>query len=233
MTPGAVSKARLASALVGIGPGGGELERLIITSERGGAPVVALFNPNEISRSRSLQWNEPRRSLQGGGQDEGRAKFRYVEAETLAIELFFDTYESRSDVRFHTDLVADLAEVDTELHRPPMCHLQWGAFDIFSGVLSTMTQRFSMFLEDGTPVRATLSCGFLESVPRSRSRARERHSADVTKTRHVRRGDTLHSIAADEYNDPALWRHIATANGIVNPRDVQPGTVLIIPRLRT
>jgi nucleoid-associated protein YgaU len=48
----------------------------------------------------------------------------------------------------------------------------------------------------------------------------------------VRRNDTLHSIAAEEYRDPALWRHIAKANGIVNPRDLKPGTVLTIPRLR-
>lgn len=228
-----VSKARLASALLGVGAGGGELERLTVSSERGGAPVEALFNPNEISVSRSLQWQEPRRTLQASGDHEGRALFRYVEAETLSIELFFDTYESRSDVRDHTGLIVDLAEVDQYLHRPPICHLQWGNFDIFTGVLSRIAQRFTLFLEDGRPVRATLSCNFLESAPRSRGRARELHSADVTKTRQVRRGDSVHSIAAEEYSDPALWRHIATANGILNPRDLQPGTVLIIPRLRT
>jgi nucleoid-associated protein YgaU len=54
----------------------------------------------------------------------------------------------------------------------------------------------------------------------------------VAKTRQVRHNDTLHSIAAEEYRDPALWRHIARANGIVNPRDLKPGTVLTIPRLR-
>jgi nucleoid-associated protein YgaU len=54
----------------------------------------------------------------------------------------------------------------------------------------------------------------------------------VAKTRQVRRNDTLHCIAAEEYRDPALWRHIARANGIINPRHLEPGVVLTIPRLR-
>ena len=70
-------------------------------------------------------------------------------------------------------------------------------------------------------------------MPTGRLRARELHSADVTKTRQVRRGDTLQSIAAEEYNDPRLWRAIATANSIVNPRQLLPGTVLSIPKLNS
>ena len=54
----------------------------------------------------------------------------------------------------------------------------------------------------------------------------------MDKSRQVRRGDTLQSLAAEEYGDPRQWRHIAVANGIVNPRDLRPGTVLTIPKLR-
>jgi hypothetical protein len=254
----AVSKARLASELLGVGPGGGELERLTITYERGDEPIEALFNPNEITLSRSLQWEEHRRAVLGGeAYSEAQARFRYVAAETFSIELLFDTYESRSgmsfgaavkdalvplnpfqqsgatDVRRHTGKLAMLAEVNTELHRPPICELRWGEFDIFTGVLTSISQRFSMFLEDGTPVRATVSCDFVESVSPGVAHAREQHSADVDKTRQVHRGDTLQSLAAEEYGDPRLWRHIAIANGIVNPRDVRPGTVLTIPKLRS
>jgi nucleoid-associated protein YgaU len=58
------------------------------------------------------------------------------------------------------------------------------------------------------------------------------HSADVPNTHTVRRGDTLSGIAARHYNDPGLWRHIATANGISNPRVLKPGQVLRVPKLR-
>jgi nucleoid-associated protein YgaU len=59
----------------------------------------------------------------------------------------------------------------------------------------------------------------------------EPESSDVVKSRVLRRGETLHSLAAQEYGDPSRWRHIAAANGITNPRNVRPGTSLTIPTL--
>lgn len=253
----ALNKSRLAWELLGLGTGGGELEKLEISFEGGAEPIAALFNPNEINLSRSINWHQRRVASKGGlwAWADRQQEFRSVEAETLAIELFFDSYEARSgasisehlqvaliptnplqkpaatDVRKYTAQVAKLAEVNKELHRPPICKLQWGKFDIFAGVLTELTQKFTLFLADGTPVRATLSCRFAEYLTEAHFKARELHSADVTKARVARRNDTLHSLAAEEYDDPALWRPIARANGIVNPRSVKPGTVLIIPKL--
>lgn len=251
-----VNKAKVVSELLGLGSGGGELHKLTIYYERGGQPtqgsIEALFNPSEISLTRSAKWEQQ----QTVGQSTASVdqEFRSVEAETFSIELFFDTYESRSsgltvsgaaatflpaslipgrqatDVRQYTDQIAQLVEVDPELHRPPVCDLRWGVFDIFTGVLTTLQQRFTLFLDDGTPVRATLTCDFTEVG--TQAHAVELHSSDVVKTRQVRRYDTLQSLAADEYGDPALWRPIATANGIVNPRDLRPGMTLTIPKLQ-
>jgi nucleoid-associated protein YgaU len=248
-----INKARVASELLGLGTGAA-LQRLTIRRE-GGGTVEALFNPSEISVSGSVSWNQEQpASYSGPNAGAVELEFRSVEAQTLSIELFFDTYESRAamtfkdavvsllptaaserqatDVRRYTEQVARLAEVDRALHRPPVCDLRWGAFDIFTGVLTSLNQRFTLFLEDGTPVRATLSCSFLGLSLQWQRRKGELQSSDVAKTRQVRRNDTLHSLAAEEYRDPALWRHIARANGIVNPRDLKPGTVLTIPRLR-
>jgi len=256
-----VNKAKVVSELLGLGSGGGELHKLTIYYEQGGQPgqgsIEALFNPSEISLTRSAKWEQQHTVGQSGQSSAAvEQEFRSVDAETFSIELFFDTYESRSsamtgaraaasflpaslipgreasDVRQYTDQIARLVEVDTELHRPPVCDLRWGVFDIFTGVLTTLNQRFTLFLDDGTPVRATLTCDFIEVGTQAQARATELHSSDVVRTRQVRRYDTLQSLAANEYGDPALWRPIATANGIVNPRDVRPGTVLTIPRLQ-
>lgn len=257
------NKAGLASTWLGVGPGGGGLQKLTIshdgTDVRDNGPIEALFNPHEISRSRSVSWSAPETAGKGsewtwtGMQQE----FSSMAPATLSVALFFDTYESRAgasawaratsfvtpsnpfqtgdatDVTALTSRVARLAEIDTELHRPPLCTLSWGAFsEIFTGVLTQLDERFTMFLPDGTPVRATLSCSFVESLTDAQLKERELHSSDVDKTWTVRRHDTLHSIAAAEYGDPRRWRHIASANGLVNPRDLRPGTVLTIPRLR-
>jgi nucleoid-associated protein YgaU len=255
------NKAVLASEILGLGPGGGGLSKLRIhydghdSTEEG--PIEALFNPQELNRSRSISWSRQNVRLRGySGRRDTRAEFLEVEPETLSVDLFFDTYESREyasgwkaaaafvqplnpfqasdavDVTTLTDRVVKLAEVDRNLHRPPICRLMWGAYtDIFTGVLSQLDQRFTMFLADGTPVRATLSCTFEEHDTKAHRSVRELYSPDVVKTRRVRKHDTLHSIAAEEYADPALWRHIAVANGIVNPRAIQPGMVLTIPKL--
>jgi nucleoid-associated protein YgaU len=253
-----INKAKVVSELLGLGSGGGELQKLTIYYEQGGRPgqgsIEALFNPSEISMTRSADWEQQLTVGQSSALVE--QEFRSIQAETFSIELFFDTYESRSsamtgaraaasflpaslipgreasDVRQYTDQIARLIEVDTELHRPPLCDLRWGVFDIFTGVLTTLEQRFTLFLDDGTPVRATLTCDFVEVGTQAQARATELHSSDVVKTRQVRRYDTLQSLAADEYGDPALWRPIATANGIVNPRDLRPGTMLTIPKLQ-
>jgi nucleoid-associated protein YgaU len=216
-------------------------------------PIPALFNPAEITLTKSSTWEQQHPVGQGGqGTTSVEQDFRSVEAERFSIELFFDTYESRSgamsalsvaaslvpgglipgptatDVRYHTAQIAALLEVDGDMHRPPICNLRWGVFDIFDGVLVNLDQRFTLFLDDGTPVRATLNCEFVQVDPL----ALELHSSDVVKTRQVRRYDTLQSLAADEYGDPAQWRLIALANGIIDPRALAPGTILTIPKLR-
>lgn len=256
-----INKARLAAQLSPFGTDSGELQKLTIHYEQysGARPgrIEALFNPGEISVSRSAGWEPEPSAGHGGTAPPGpQLEFQSVEPATLVIELFFDTYETRSDaldwtraalppvpggvvsrrtatdVRRHTDRIVRLAKVDRELHRPPVCRLWWGRNDIFQGVLINVDQTFTMFLEDGLPVRATLGCTFLEAATVAEGRANERHSSDVARTRRLARNDTLQDLAAREYGDPARWREIARANGVVNPRRLRPGDTVLIPRLQ-
>ena len=222
----------MASALLGTAAHSGGLQKLRITYERHrggrGGPIVALFNPQEISRSRTVSWQQENVLTESGAPtgSEMLQRFQSVSPRTLSMELFFDTYEAGRNVTGHTKQVGRLAKIDPELHRPPICHLDWGSFHVFDGVITQIDEQFSLFLPDGTPVRATLGCTFVEC-----QRALELHSSDVVKTRVVKRHDTLQSLAAEEYNDPSRWRDIARANRIVNPRKIPPGTVLTIPKL--
>lgn len=256
------NKAKLASEVFGLGNGDGSLEKLTIRYDphlpRSGRSIEALFNPAELSITRAVSYEQKQvASRLDAGDVYGVQRLRAIEPATLDIDLFFDTYEARNDsgswaraaaqlvtplnpfqsgdstpVTDLTDEVEKLAHPDRESHQPPLCSLTWGRFDIFVGLLTRLDQKFTMFLSDGTPVRATLSCTFVESRTKAYFRATEMHSADVAKTRVVRRHDTLQSIAAEQYGDPAQWRAIAQANRIVNPRDLVPGRVLMIPKLR-
>jgi nucleoid-associated protein YgaU len=50
-----------------------------------------------------------------------------------------------------------------------------------------------------------------------------------TGSHRVVAGDTLASIAWEEYQDPAMWRHVAEANGIDDPLRLREGTMILVP----
>ncbi|MDQ3855314.1 MAG: LysM peptidoglycan-binding domain-containing protein [Chloroflexota bacterium] len=195
-------------------------------------PIEAMFNPNQITIQKTVNWQD----VPTAQRDSPAAQFTHGDRATLTLDLFFDTYETGADVRDYTDDIAHLATVEQhgDLHRPPICRLVWGRYgEFFKGVLQGLTQRFTLFLPTGMPVRATLGCTFAQWRSDEEDRRRQgRSSVDVTKTRTVRRGDTLSSIAGEEYRDPTLWRPIAEANGIDDPRVLQPGRSLVIPALQ-
>jgi nucleoid-associated protein YgaU len=103
---------------------------------------------------------------------------------------------------------------------------------MFTGVLDHVSGRFTLFVADGTPVRATLSVVFKEFIsPEVLVREHPTQSVDHRKTRVVRAGDRLDLIAAREYGDAGLWRHIADANNLTDPGRLNVGQSLIIPAL--
>ncbi|MEA2563583.1 MAG: hypothetical protein QOH06_5087 [Acidobacteriota bacterium] len=189
-----------------------------------------LFNPTELKLDKSANWPK----VATAGRDTARSTFTHGDAYTLTVDLFFDTYEKRKDVRGYTDKIVDLVTVQGGLYRPPRCKMTWGdnTFDGRMWALQSLNQRFTLFLDNGTPVRATLGCSFKEwRSSKDEALTTKRSSPDVAKTRVVKSGETLSSIAAEEYNDSAFWRPIAELNGINNPRRVAPGQVLAIPPL--
>jgi len=207
------------------------LEKMIIAVE-GGERIKVLFNPNQIRIQKNSKW----RLAASVQRDVPASQFTYGEPATLTMDLFFDTYEDRKDVREHTRKIFHLTTVEEhgDLHRPPLCKLEWGQqnFDDFDWVLQSLNQSFVLFLDDGTPVRATLGCTFRQwRSDDLEKRLLDPQSVNVAKTRIVRRGDTLSSIAGEEYNDTNLWRPIAEVNRIDNPRVLTPGQRLDIPAL--
>lgn len=191
--------------------------------------IKVLFNPTEYSLDKSVTYGE--QALPGFTSPV--TQFVSGGAESLSMELFFDVYENDDfeDVRTHTDRIDRLLRVDGDLHAPPIVRFVWGSIS-FKSVLESANKRFTMFLDDGTPVRARMDVTFREYTTPAEQRAkRPRHSADRATIHRVTEGDTLWAIAGAEYGDPTEWRAIATANGIENPRTIQPGTELAIPPL--
>ena len=203
-----------------------ELAKAIIEPE-GGERIKVLFNPNQYSLDKANQIAE----IAIPGLEAPVLQYVRGGSRTLSMELFFDTYEEQTDVRQHTGKIYNLLNIDRSTHVPPICRFVWGDFQLRC-VLERVAGKFTLFLPNGTPVRATLAVVFKEFLDVEQLvRVNPTQSVDHAKIRMTRWGDTLSSIAASEYGDPGQWRPIATANGIDNPRELLPGIVLTIPPL--
>lgn len=189
--------------------------------------VDVLFNPTDYTMESGNQYAEK----EIAGLQTPLSQFTSGDRTTLSLNLFFDTYEAGIDVRTYTSKIVGILDVDSDLHTPPTCKFIWGSLD-FKGVITSITQKYTMFLETGVPVRAELTVNMLSSqTMKEQYQEIPRQSADRTKQKTVKQGDQLWSIAAEEYEDPGAWRHIAEANGIDNPRMMLSGRSLKIPRL--
>jgi LysM repeat protein len=151
------------------------------------------------------------------------------------MELFFDTWDTPSlpkrDVRDLTSQVVKLMDIDPDLHAPPILKVSWASLQ-FECVLARVSQKFIMFADDGKPVRARLTCTFNEIIdPEQEARAVNRQTADLTKVHVVTVGDTLSGIAARYYENAHVWRPIALANDLADPRAISVGQTLRIPAL--
>ena len=213
--------------------GAKDLAKLTI-EPKGGQVIHVLFNPNSYAISKSVTWSAPQESggknASKGGLDAPPLKFGGGGSRQLSMELFFDvTEEARKDVRDETDQIAKLTLIDRSLQYPPPCKVSWGATKgdfPFMGVVSSLTQKFTLFSSSGTPVRATLNVTFTEYLdPEDNKR-----QTDPDYTVHIlKHGDTLSSVAAKMYGDPGQWRAIADRNDIDDPIHLEIGQRLGIP----
>jgi len=205
--------------------------------------LEVLFNPAEYS----IEKGNTFQSTSLPGLSTPVTQFVTGNADTLTMELYFDTYAKssrhpnvtkREDVRHYTRKIADLMEIDATLHAPPIVEFTWGPpigtpeGVQFRGIIEKVSQKFTYFLDDGTPVRATLNVTFKEYKTVEEQLAElKRQSSDRTKLREFKEGDSLWLLASKEYNDPQAWKVIANHNQIDNPRLIAPGSMLELPPL--
>lgn len=187
------------------------------------------FNPAEYQIAKTNNFAElPIPGLQS-------PPLQYVRggSEKLTLDLLVDTSDSLEDVREkYTKKLRNLMNINSELHAPPIVRLVWDQ-GVFTGVMESLTITYTLFDPKGVPLRAKCSVGLKEFVPiKVQLKESKTASPDFEKSWTVRRGDTLSSVAGALYEQPALWREIARANNIDDPRALEPGRELAIPRLR-
>jgi LysM repeat protein len=215
--------------------------------------VDVQFNPTELTFNKAAQYAE----VPIPGLDMPVLQFVRGQTETLNVDLFFDTTDDGTiddaiAVTERTDRFYQLIKIDRATHAPPICRFAWGDTGFpgsrmtepwssqgatrhngFQCVVESVRQRFTMFSTNGRPVRATLTVALKEFKTLDQQIAElNLQSPDHTHAHVVQRGDTLARIAATRLGDPAHWRAIAEHNGLDDPLDLRPGTILEVPPVR-
>ncbi|MEB3180868.1 MAG: LysM peptidoglycan-binding domain-containing protein [Nostocaceae cyanobacterium] len=202
------------------------LEKATITNLQTAELIAVMFNPEEYALDIANTFAE----IGIPGLKTPPIQYVRGNARNLKMELFFDTFEKRQDVRNKTLQISGLLNNNPETQAPPILLFSWGGFN-FKCVLESVGQRFTMFLEDGTPVRATLTVSFKE-YQEVNIEIRKGLFIGPPTIRNIVEGETLSKIAGNVLGDPSAWREIAELNNIDNPLKLIPGNQLIVPPIR-
>lgn len=200
----------------------------ILDGSQKGENIPIEYYPTGYSMEKSVSYSP----LGNWNLEAPRLKYGGGKPGILNIVLFYDTYKLEKDVRDYVNKVSDLMKIDPETHAPPQLRFVWAMeIEPFICVLESAKKEFTMFLSDGTPVRAKLTLKLIEIKRNLNDREKKLQSPDKTKVHITQRRDSLWLIASRAYGNAELWRPIADRNGIKNPRSLEPGIELIIPPL--
>jgi hypothetical protein len=131
------------------------LTKANISSSEAGINMDVYFNPKELQVDKTIPWNE-HKNTEG---NDSTLEFTNSKPKEMNMELMFDGFEDETDVYDeYISQIETLTMVDDSLKRPPMCLFTWGsALPTFQGVIESMSVKYTLFLPDGTPVRATVT----------------------------------------------------------------------------
>lgn len=197
--------------------------------------IEVMFNPESYQISQGASYSEKKIP----GLDGPISQFIAGESMTLDMTLYFDTYEpptpekgeGGTNVGAKVAQLTQLVKIDGSLHRPPGVSFCWGKLK-FHGYVTSVKASYTMFLSDGTPVRAKADISLRSLLDADESKRQAPfESPDRTKVRILHENEQLWQYAFQEYGDAERWREIAVQNGIDDPLLVEAGMVLTLPAL--
>jgi hypothetical protein len=189
--------------------------------------VTVQFNPEtlKVTFSNTLE-----------GQDQrGGAAMQFVSKSNtkLSVQLWFDV-TVRTDVRDVRELTGKVnyfvkpgpqRRGRRVVHLPPAVRFAWGTF-LFDGVMESVDETLEFFSAAGRPLRANVSITIVSQDIQFQidpGGAGPGPPVGTQPQRQVRAGETLQDLSG-QAGKAASWPQIADANGVENPRSLQPGS---------
>jgi len=197
-----------------------------------GINVKFSFNPTEYTITAASSWKQ----TPAKGKEGPTSEFTGTLPQTLSMDALFVNDPARGDdVVSATFYLREMtkpstASVSNEKPSAPVLLFKWGKnIEFYECHLKSVTIKYTLFDEKGDATRATASI-VLERVQAETPKQNPSSGGLSGNRAHVvSEGDSLHSIAFREYDDPALWRGLADLNGIDDPMRLRTGQRLIVP----
>lgn len=195
--------------------------------------VTFLYNPKEFSYKKAAKWDtKPAK----GAKKAAPPQFTGAEPMALTVEVFLDAYETGADITTQIDLlVSCCVPLDDTIRgkkpSPPWIQFGWGNMVHLTAYVESVDVKCTMFKPDGTPIRATCTVAMKEIPPDVAKQNPTSGGVTTLRSHLVVAGDSLPSIAYQEYGQPAAWRVLADANGIDDPQRLRVGRRVLVPDL--
>ncbi len=204
----------------------GTLTKAVLQATEGssaGTQIEVYFNPKEITIDKQVPWQEHKNS-EG---DAPTLEFTAGHGKELTCELMFDMFEDKGDVyATYISPLEQLAFIDADLKRPPLCTFTWGSnLPTFKGVIEDLNVKYTLFLPDGTPCRATVNI----KMKQADSLMNKTEAEAATKAEAQQKGTTppasnrMDQTAQQTGDGASNWKTCASRNNVDDPANPPTG----------
>lgn len=191
------------------------------------------INPSAYSHEYQVKYNND--TAQGAPGT--TLKFKGIPPESVSFEIYFDATGAIENNTVPVKTLIDQFKkvcfvYNGNIHEPNYLIISWGSL-VFKCKLVSMNISYTLFKQDGTPLRAKASVKFEKAIDANMiAKEANNKSPDLTHFVLVRQGDTLPLICYRTYGDSSYYLDVARYNNIVNFRNLEPGSKLYLPSIK-
>lgn len=202
-------------------------------SGKGTGKASVKINPSSYTHNHTVNYDK---SIPQGAPGT-TLQFKGIAPETVSFDIYFDATGAIENntvpVKTQIDQFKKVCfKYNGAIHEPNYLIISWGTL-VFKCKLTSLNISYTLFKQDGTPLRAKASVTFEEALDATIiSKGANNNSPDLTHSVVFKQGDTLPLICDRIYGDSSYYLEVAKFNNIVNFRSIAPGTKLYIPPIK-
>lgn len=199
-----------------------------------GPPFSLPINPEQLGQLMKIGHD----NSQGQGTQGNSPKYTGTRTPEVKLEFIFDSTgavmgNASNNTPVGTQVQNFLKVVyfmEGEIHKPKYLMLIWGAFYVFHCVLSNIDVQYTLFDQEGSPIRAKINATFIQyKEDEIRVREEQKSSPDLTHYRIAGSEDDLPLMTYQVYADKRFYPQVAKANGMTSFRNLISGARIVFP----